>query len=99
MLQEYEFLCSIHRPVVNGRPFLTVTGPHNVHMHQMPFSMSTYTHYLSSMTLEVNDAAFFDTGGDLLYGFDELDILDIVCMCISNLSFYFGRPFNPLALV
>ena len=51
------------------------------------------------MTLEVNYSALFATGGDLLDGFDESDILDIVCMCISPLSFDFGLPFIPIALV
>ena len=84
---------------MNGCPFLTGIFPHNAHMHHMPFSMSKYSQYLSSMTLEVNYSDLFATGGDLLDGFDESDILDIVCMCISPLSFYFGLPFIPIALV
>ena len=43
------------------------------------------------MTLEGNDAALFATGGDFLDGFDESEVLDIVCMCISPFIFYFGR--------
>ena len=50
--------------------------------------MSTYAHYYSSITLELNDDAFFATGGYLLDGFDESGNLDIVCMCISPLGFF-----------
>ena len=51
------------------------------------------------MKLEGNYANFFATGGELLDVFDESDILDIVCMCISPLSFYFGLIFLPIVLV
>ena len=50
------------------------------------------------MTLEGNDADFFDTGGYFLDGFDESGILYIVYMCISPLSFDFGRQFLPLTM-
>ena len=51
------------------------------------------------MKLEGNDAAFFSTGGYFLDGFDESYVLDIVCICISPLSFDFGRMFLPVVLV
>ena len=47
------------------------------------------------MTLEINDAVLFDTGGDFLDGFEESEILDMVCMWIYPLSFYFRRLFIP----
>ena len=51
--------------------------------------MTTYEQYLSSTTLEGNHFTLFATGGDFLDGFDESDILYIVCMCISPLIFDF----------
>ena len=49
--------------------------------------------------MEGNDATFFATGGDFLDGFDESDLLYILCMCISRLSFYFGEMFLSIVLV
>ena len=51
------------------------------------------------MKLERNYAAFFSTGGDFLNGFDELDILNIVCMCTSPLILDFLQNFLPIVLV